>query len=131
MNSKTFIRALAQSDDANRHGERCLPFSPRTCGIHCGSEASITDLQGLVVPQGPQEGAEAAQPVACEVNCEAKPFKRPFSLATRSTGPSVEALIVIFVVDGGRPSADDRAEHAHQRAKSRVYPRDLAPWPRS
>ena len=56
---------------------------------------------------------------------------RPSSLATLATGPSVEALIGVFVVDGGRTSADDGAEHAHQRAGLRVYPLDLAPLLRS
>ena len=65
---------------------------------------------------------------------EDRPFKRPFppfSVATGWTDPSVEAVVAVFVVDGGSPSADEPAAHAAQRARSRVYPCHEAALPRS
>jgi hypothetical protein len=64
---------------------------------------------------------------------EDRPLKRQSPLATKSATLSVEALIEVFVVDGGRPRvdvADDGAEHAHLGAKTRLCSHGLAPLPR-
>jgi len=57
---------------------------------------------------------------------EDRSFKGPFSVAIGWPGPSVKARIAVFVVDGGRRAPMDPATHAHQRARSRVYPDELA-----